>query len=65
MTNLLIVEVKPKNASIERMVEDLEKLTYFRKKLKDATENWAGYFEAFFWIYGLQGCSCNLMVCGI
>jgi hypothetical protein len=53
MTNLLIVEVKPKNADGKKMVEDLMKLTRFRRDLRDRYKNPANYYEAYFWVYGL------------
>lgn len=53
MTNLLIVEVKPKNAIRSEMAEDLVKLTHFRRDLKDRDNNPANYYGAFFWLYGL------------
>ena len=57
MMNLLIVEVKPGNRDdsqiVEQMVEDLAKLTTFRRDLRpDGT---AGNYEAaYFWIYGID-----------
>jgi hypothetical protein len=53
MTNLLIVEVKPKNAVSSKMAEDLVKLTHFRRDLKDKYNDPANYYEAYFWLYGL------------
>ncbi|TSA00314.1 MAG: hypothetical protein D4R81_07930 [Nitrospiraceae bacterium] len=53
MTNLLIVEVKPANADRARMIDDLKKLTYFRRDLKDQDDNPANYYAAYFWLYGL------------
>lgn len=53
MTNLLIVEIKPKNADYTKMAEDLVKLTHFRRDLKDKDNNPANYYEAYFWVYGL------------
>jgi hypothetical protein len=53
MTNLLIVEVKPANADRARMVEDLKKLTHFRRDLKDQNGNPGNYYAACFWLYGL------------
>jgi hypothetical protein len=44
MRNLLAVEVKPKNADIARMADDLIKLTRFRRE-------W-NYHAAYFWVYG-------------
>ena len=36
------------------MVDDLKKLTAYRKNLKDKYENPANYYAAYFLIYGLQ-----------
>lgn len=54
MTNLLIVEVKPANADRAHMIDDLEKLTYFRRDLRDQDGNPANYYAAYFWLYGLS-----------
>jgi len=51
MKNLLAMEVKPPNAAIDRMVDDLVKLTTFRRSLGTAKEN---YHAGFFWIYGMD-----------
>jgi hypothetical protein len=48
MMNLLIVEVKPENADEKQMVEDLAKLTSFRRDLGERHN----YKAAYFWIYG-------------
>jgi len=53
MTNLLIMEIKPKNADDTKMADDLVKLTHFRRDLKDRDNNPANYYEAYFWVYGL------------
>lgn len=53
MANLLILEVKPANADPQRMIEDLKKLTYFRRKLTDQLHKPANYYAAYFWLYGL------------
>lgn len=53
MVNLLIVEVKPQNADEARMVDDLKKLTRFRRDLKDPYGDPANYHAAYFWVYGL------------
>jgi hypothetical protein len=54
MTNLLIVEVKPKNAVRLEMAEDLVKLTHFRRDLKNKDKSPANYYEAYFWLYGIS-----------
>ncbi|MBI3045838.1 MAG: hypothetical protein HYY78_23775 [Betaproteobacteria bacterium] len=46
MTNLLVVEVKPRNRDIGRMAEDLKKLVAFRRQP-------VNYFAAYFLVYGL------------
>jgi hypothetical protein len=53
MSNLLVVEVKPRNAELTRMAEDLKKLTRFRRDLppQDGSGN---YYAAYFWLYGLE-----------
>lgn len=48
MKNLLVLEVKPGNAKIAKMVKDLIKLTRFRRELGQE----ANYHAAYFWIYG-------------
>jgi len=53
MTNLLIVEVKPGNADEKQMVEDLAKLTTFRRDLRNADGSPGNYEAAYFWIYGV------------
>ncbi len=53
MCNLLVVEVKPKNAAPARMGDDLRKLTRFRRNLRDRHGLPASYYAAFFWLYGL------------
>ncbi len=50
MTNLLVVEVKPSNAKLRKMVKDLKTLTYFRRGLGDGQS----YFAAYFWVYGMS-----------
>ena len=52
MTNLLIVEVKPANADESQMVDDLAKLTTFRRDLREADGSAGNYEAAYFWIYG-------------
>jgi hypothetical protein len=47
MVNLLVVEVKPSNADIGRMADDLSKLATFRGYP-------AKYFAAYFLVYGLS-----------
>ncbi len=54
MTNLLIVEVKPGNADVSRMVDDLVKLTTFRRGLELADGTPGNYDAAYFWIYGID-----------
>ena len=53
MTNLLIVEVKPANAQVGRLLEDLEKLTSFRRDLA-APGDAGNYYAAYLWLYGLS-----------
>ena len=48
MANLLVVEVKPRNASFPKMVKDLRTLTYFRRELRDEA-----YAASYFWLYGV------------
>lgn len=52
MDNLLIVEIKPANAAVARMVDDLKKLTKFCRQ--DARGNSANYHSAYFWVYGIS-----------
>lgn len=48
------MEVKPRNADIRRMVDDLEKLTIFRRDLI-ARHGWPGnYYAAYFWVYSIS-----------
>jgi len=47
MKNMLVVEVKPKNADVARMAADLAKLTRFCREP-------ANYHAAYFWLYGLS-----------
>ena len=54
MVNLLVLEVKPSNASVSRMVKDLVKLTTFRRELKNENNEPANYFAAYFWIYNIS-----------
>lgn len=58
MANLLIVEVKPGNRddanAIKQMVDDLAKLTAFRRDLKNADGSPGNYEAAYFWIYGID-----------
>lgn len=53
MCNLLVVEVKPVNAALARMSDDLKKLTRFRRELYDQDGLPASYHAAYFWLYGL------------
>jgi hypothetical protein len=50
MDNLLVLEVKPANATVSRMVKDLKTLDRFRSRLGDGKN----YAATYFWIYGLQ-----------
>ena len=54
MTNLLVMEVKPRNADINRMVDDLKKLTTFRRDLVDQQGQPVNYQAAYFWVYGIS-----------
>ncbi len=54
LANLLVVEVKPANGDLDQIVDDLQKLTAFRRDLKDEEERQANYHAAYFWVYGLQ-----------
>jgi hypothetical protein len=54
MINLLAVEVKSKNTDTSQIIADLEKLTYFRKYLKDQFNQPANYEAAYFWMYGVS-----------
>jgi len=54
MTNLLVMEAKPRNAHISRMVDDLKKLTTFRRDLLDQQGRPRNYYAAYFWIYGVS-----------
>jgi hypothetical protein len=54
MQNLLVVEVKPANADEQRMVDDLRKLTTFRRDLYDQWGNPGNYYAAYFWVYGVS-----------
>ncbi len=47
--NLLVVEVKPANASRRKMLKDLRTLTYFRRGLGVEV-----YHAAYFWLYGVS-----------
>jgi hypothetical protein len=46
MFNLLAMEVKPANAAVDRIVDDIEKLSYF-------TRSEPNYCSGYLWIYGL------------
>lgn len=52
MRNLLVMEVKPKNAAVARMADDLKKLTRFRRELEHVAGPTANYHAAYFWVYG-------------
>lgn len=54
MANLLVVEVKPATADVNRMAEDLRKLTSFRLDLHDEVGRPASYHAAYFLVYGLN-----------
>ena len=54
MTNLVIVEVKPSNASAAKMTADLKKLTSYRRDLRDQNGLAASYYAAYFWVYGVR-----------
>lgn len=49
MTNLLVVEVKPRTADVKKMAEDLQKLTSFRRDLRDEDRRPANYHAATSW----------------
>ena len=51
--NLLVVEVKSANGDPNQIADDLEKLTAFRRDLKDVEGRSANYHAAYFWVYGL------------
>lgn len=63
MTNLLVMEVKPKprqgfdvayyREETTEVLEDLDKLTWFRRELTKYGSD-ANYFGAFMWFYGLN-----------
>jgi len=53
MKNLLVMEVKPGNANLAEMWNDLKKLTYFRRDLPPENGQPGNYFAAYFWLYGL------------
>jgi hypothetical protein len=53
MQNLLVMEVKPANGEIKGMVDDLRKLTTFRRDLRDQWGEPGNYYAAYFWVYGL------------
>lgn len=53
MRNLLVMEVKARNASPTRLADDLKKLIAFRRAIDDPLGVHAGYFAAYLWIYGL------------
>ena len=54
MSNLLVVEVKSKNSAVDKMRDDLEKLTRFRRDLSPGHVNAGNYHAAYFWVYGLS-----------
>jgi hypothetical protein len=54
MVNLLVVEVKAGTADVKNMAEDLQKLTSFRRDLRDEGGRPANYHAAYFLVYGLD-----------
>jgi hypothetical protein len=50
--NLIVMEVKSHGSSPASILEDLAKLTGFRRSLVDACNCPANYQAAFFWLYG-------------
>jgi hypothetical protein len=54
MSNLLVMEVKPKNGTPNEMLKDLKKLTKFRRDLVDRRGRPANYYGAYFWVYGIS-----------
>ena len=57
MRNLLVLEVKSKNADVAKMADDLIKLTRFRRELGQQ----ANYHAAYFWIYGASEMDWHLL----
>jgi hypothetical protein len=53
MSNLLVIEVKPRNAAVALMRNDLKKLTTFRRDLPHHHGIPGNYYAAYFWLYGL------------
>jgi hypothetical protein len=58
ISNLLIMEVKPANTGLKpgglkEMVDDIEKLVYFRSKLLE-NGNPCNYRAAYFWLYHME-----------
>lgn len=52
-SNLLIVEVKPANIATPRIVQDMKKLTQFRRGWSTTGEpQRSGYYAACLWLYG-------------
>lgn len=54
MANLLVVEVKPSTADLKKMAEDLQKLTSFRRDLRDESGRPASYHAAYLLVYGVD-----------
>lgn len=53
MSNLLVIEVKPRNAAVKRIADDLKKLTMFRHDLPQQDGVPGNYYAAYLWLYGL------------
>ncbi len=55
MTNLLVMEVKSARGEMKKIVEDLEKLTAYRRNLVDQKKGQpANYHAAYLWVYGIS-----------
>lgn len=54
MTNLLVMEVTSRNADRNSMVDDLKKLTTFRRDLVNQDGLPANYHVAYFSVYGIS-----------
>lgn len=53
MKNLLVMEVKPGNADLNKIVDDLKKLTQYRRNLTQDPDSELNYKAAYLWVYGL------------